>query len=235
MKKIFLIIPLILFITLTSCGLRSLPDSATIGSREYVRSSLSALYPVDYPSSENEISLFGFSFYEYAVSPFDCLVAYDNEAEPTLYFATEKNEDAVSYYSDAGNYRYYCLFGNVQDENRQRIVEIAEVSHENFNCLIAFAAESSYNPFSAGSERNVITVPMPDIVNWTDNEIHFYKESKDDAFTTSRGYTFIINDEKLFLLYQYDFGSETAPTMKLIPVAQELSDYFISLARSLSS
>ena len=78
-------------------------------------------------------------------------------------------------------------------------------------------------------------MPIPHPNNWTDDEIHFYKESKDGAFSTSKGYTFIMVDDRLCLLYQYDFGDENNPIILVREIPEDLSEYFCTLLKELQS
>ena len=79
------------------------------------------------------------------------------------------------------------------------------------------------------NELHLKKVPITNPDDWMADEIHFYKESKDGAFTTSRAYTFIIYENKLCFLYQYDFRDEDAPVMAIRDIPKELSNYFLSL------
>ena len=67
------------------------------------------------------------------------------------------------------------------------------------------------------------------------DEIHFYKESKDGAFSTSQGYTFILHENNLYSLYQYDFGDDEKPVMLVRDVPTEISDYFCTLLNELKN
>lgn len=52
---------------------------------------------------------------------------------------------------------------------------------------------------------------------------------------TSKGYTFIIVDDRLCLLYQYDFGDENNPIMLVQVIPEDLNEYFCTLLKELPS
>ena len=52
---------------------------------------------------------------------------------------------------------------------------------------------------------------------------------------TSKGYTFIIVDDRLCLLYQYDFGDENNTIMLVREIPEDLSEYFCTLLKELPS
>lgn len=76
-----------------------------------------------------------------------------------------------------------------------------------------------------------MSVPNPS--DCSADEIHFFKESKDGVFSTSKGYTFFLLEEKLFLLYQYDLSNITNPFMTVCEIPAEISDYFCALLKEL--
>ena len=145
-------------------------------------------------------------------------------------------EDAVSYYKNAENFKFFCLLGNIHDENDQQILEIKEIDSLMLDQLLEFSKDNDYNPFTSFyKEEGIITVSMPDPNDWMADEIHFYKESKDGAFSTSKAYTFILYEDKLCFLYQYDFTDEKSPVMLIRYVPTEIGDYFCSLLENLQN
>ena len=134
------------------------------------------------------------------------------------------------------NLKFFCLFGNVHDENKQKIIEIEEIDIDMFNSLLEYSIENNYNPLTSfNNEEGLKSVPIPDPDNWVSDEIHLYKESKDGAFTTSRGYIFKLIDNQLYLLYRYDFRNDESPAMILRDIPKDISDYFCSLVKKLQN
>ena len=106
----------------------------------------------------------------------------------------------------------------MSDENNHKIFLLDSIEHSMFDGLM----KCIYN--KAGF------MPMPVTKeDWVADEIHFYKESKDGAFGTSRGNTFIIQNGKLYFLGYYDFSDEDESLMHLKEVPSDVSDYFCNL------
>ena len=237
MKKICFILSLILILCCCSCTINfSKPDTVTIEEKEYKKAFIGELYPIEDVVSSEGIKISGNSYYKFFKTQYDCYIAYDRNAEPNVYFSSEQFDEAFSFYNDASNFNFFCLLGNIHDENDQKILEIQEIDSLMFNRLLEYSAKNDYNPFTSfNNEDGIKKVPIPHPNNWTDDEIHFYKESKDGAFGTSKGYTFIMVDDRLCLLYQYDFGDENNPIMLVREIPEDLSEYFCTLLKELQS
>ena len=240
-KYILVILSVILILNSASCTLKKdLPVNIIIEGKEYQRSFIGELYPLDtgFPDADDKegIRISGEYYYKYQLTDFDCYIAYDNNAEPNVYFESGRFEDAVSYYRNAENFKFFCLLGNIHDENDQQILEIKEIESLMLDQLLEFSKDNDYNPFTSfNKEEGITTVSIPDPNDWMADEIHFYKESKDGAFSTLKAYTFILYEDKLCFLYQYDFTDEKSPVMLIRYVPTEISDYFCSLLENLQN
>ena len=178
----------------------------------------------------------GENYYKYQLTDFDCYIAYDNDAEPNVYFESNQFGEAVSYYNNEENFDFYCLLGNIHDESEQQIIEIEDIDSLIFNQLLEFSKNNDYNPFTSfNDEDGLKKIPISNPDDWMADEIHFYKESKDGAFMTSKGYTFVLHENKLCLLYQYDFIDDESPVMLVKDIPSEISNYFCSLLGELQS
>lgn len=240
-KYILIILSVMLILNSASCTLKKdLPVNITIEGKEYQRSFIGELYPLDtsFPDADDKegIRISGEYYYKYQLTDFDCYIAYDNNAEPNVYFESGRFEDAVSYYRNAENFKFFCLLGNIHDENDQQILEIKEIDSLMLDQLLEFSKDNDYNPFTSfNKEEGITNVSIPDPNDWMADEIHFYKESKDGAFSTLKAYTFILYEDKLCFLYQYDFTDEKSPVMLIRYVPTEISDYFCSLLENLQN
>ncbi len=239
-KYIFLFLLLTLVLCYSSCTFNfGKPDTATtaiIEEKEYKKAFIGELYPGDEFAPNDGVKVSENLYYQYSETPYDCYIAYDRNAEPNVYFEIEKFDEATSYYSDSNNYKFFCLLGNVHDTNQQKILEIQKIDYLMFNQLLEFSSNNNYNLFAAFTDEDGLKkVPIPNPDNWTADEIHFYKESNDGAFGTSKGYTFILLDDKLCFLYRYDFGDDDVPVMLVRSIPSEVSDYFCSLLKELQN
>lgn len=233
MKRCALIfISLILVLCFSSCAINfDKPDTVTIEKKEYIRAFIGELYPVDasFPNTDG-VKVSGNFYYQYSGTPFDCYITYDRNAEPNIYFEKEQFEEAASHYKNADSFKFFCLLGNIHDENDQQIIDLENIDYSMFNSLFEFSKDNDYNPFTSfNNEDGVKKVPIADPDDWIADEIHFYKESKDGFFTTSKAYTFILYENKLCFLYQYDFSDGKDPVMIVRDIPSEISDYFCSL------
>ena len=241
MKKFILTVLALILVFCTSCtALFALPDSVTIGNTEYRRAFVGTLYPTDHsflsPVTAQSDAVMQETYYHYPPTVFDCRIAYDTDAEPNVYFANEQFDEAVSFYTDSENFRFFCMIGNIHSETDHQIFEIQDMNALMLERLAEYAAANDYSPFAPESKREyLIEVPFSPSENYTANEIRFYKESTDGAaFTACKGYCYVLHDNQLCLLYFYDFANADAPVMCLKAIPTEISDYFRTLLESLS-
>lgn len=236
-KLVSFILCATLVLCCTSCAyIFPQPDTVTIEGTLYKRAFVSELFPVDDCVSTDSVSIAGNSYFEYPNAQYDCYISYDRNAQPNVYFPSEQYHEAVSYYTDPNHFTFYCLIGNIHDTNQQEVSVIQNIDAPMFARLLEFSSKNEYNPLTLfNKEDGLVKVPIANPDNWTADEIHFYKESNDGAFSTSKGYTFIMHDGKLSLLYQYDWGDDNAPEMLLRSVPTEISDYFCTLLKELQN
>ena len=234
---IVLFLSLILVLCFSSCALNlNMPDTVTIEGKEYKKAFVGELYPFDETASNDGVKVSGNLYCKYSQTPYDCYIAYDRDAEPNVYFEVEKFDEAKLYYSDSNNFNFFCLMGNIHDENDQQIIHLENINHATFDSLLEFSKNNDYNPFTSfNNEEDLIKIPIADPDDWMADEIHYYKESKDGAFITSKGYTFILHENKLYVLYQYDFGNDEVPVMLVRAVPSEVGDYFCTLLKELKN
>ena len=235
MQKHFIVfLSVIMVLCFSACGFnRDVPDTVTIEGKEYKKAFVEELYPFSEPG--DGIRILGTRYSRYSKTPYDCYIAYDRNAEPNIFFLKEQFDEAKKFYSDHNNFNFFCLFGNIHDEDEQQIISLENIDGSMFNSLLEFSAENNYNPFTSfNNEENLKKIPVADSDDWMADEIHFYKESKDGAFSTSRGYTFVLFDNKLHLLYEYDFSDENAIKMVVRDIPSEIGDYFCALLKAFS-
>ncbi len=236
-KHIFFVLSLILVLCFSSCALNlDKPDIVTIQGKEYKKAFVGELYPFDEFVFNDSVKVSGELYYKYSQTPYDCYIAYDRNAEPNVYFAKDKFDEVMLYYSDSNNFKFFCLTGNIHDENDQQVFNLEDINYEMFHSLLEFSKVNDYNPFTSfNNEEGLIKIPIADPDDWMVDEIHFYKESKDGAFTTLKAYTFILHENKLYFLYQYDFSDDEAPVMLVRDVPSEAGDYFCALLKDLQN
>lgn len=238
MKKYMVIVfSILLMMCFSSCNLKMNPpktekdstDTVTIEGKEYKMAELDRLYPtVDGVGSTNAVWVMGKDYYQYKQSKYDCYVRYGTSAEPVLYFESSIFDEAFSYYNNEENFNFYCRLGNAFDEEERRIFAINNIDTSMFRQLLAFSEENGYDPFSFSHPTDdLIKVPLLSTENLSENEISFYKESKDEKFSSSRE-RFVLHENKLCLLYRYQLGEE-APRMLVRELPEEISDYFCSI------
>ena len=236
MKKIFSLFLLLTFVLCFSActfGIE-LPDTVTIAEAEYKKAFSGDLYPTDEGFlCADGVKITQNTYHKYSDTPFDCYLSYDDNAEPTVYFKSEQFDEAVSYYQNASNFNYFCVLGNIHDENDRQVMEFPKIDTGKFDSLLAFSQKYSYDPLASNNEDGLKKVPLTDPDHHTAEEIHFYKESKDGAFVTLKAYTLVLHEGKLHLLYRYYFSDEADSVMLIRAIPTELDDYFRPLIADL--
>ena len=75
----------------TSCAyIFPQPDTVTIEGTLYKRAFVSELFPVDDCVSTDSVSIAGNSYFEYPNAQYDCYISYDRNAQPNVYFPSER-------------------------------------------------------------------------------------------------------------------------------------------------
>lgn len=239
MKRFVLILVAVaIIICSTACShKRELPDTVVINENEYRRAFVNELYPAKegFPSSA-DAKIEGVSFYNYtADASFDTYIAYDGSAKPNVYFLSEQYDSALSFYNDAENYRFFCIVGNIHDENDQEKFEIEMMGVSMFERFLEFSKENDNDPFSSSNnEDGLIKIQLDEPEKRTDNEVHLYKESRDAAFKTSTAYSFVKVEDKLYYFYQYDYSDTEKPVMLVKELPEDINNYFYGLLGTLN-
>ena len=238
MKRLLsILLSLVLAVACVSCGkLKPLPDTVKIDGKEYQRAFSDTMFPCDDSMRSDAKKISGRSYYMYSATPYDCRIVYDNNGKPNVYFCEDQFKDATAFYSYPGNFDFYCIFGNLFDIKEQQKYLIDEIDTSMFEQLIAFAEANSYDPLSIFHDtKGLKTIVLQDSEHWMEDKCHIFKESRDGAFCTSKGFSFFAIENQLCLLYYYDFANEEAPKMLYRIVPKEISDYFISILQTLKS
>lgn len=181
-----ILLSVVLAVMCVSCGkLTSLPDTVKSDGKEYQRAFSNTMFPCDDSMRSDAKKISGRSYYMYSATPYDCRIVYSNNAKPNIYFVEEQFKDAAAFYSDPGNFDFYCIFGNLFDIEGQQKYLINEIDTSMFEQLIAFAEKNSYDPLSIFHDtKGLKTIMLQDPQHWEEDEIHIFKESKDGAFCT---------------------------------------------------
>lgn len=242
MKKcVLLLMSVILVLCFTSCAWQKLPDTVTIEEKEYKRAFIGELYPLfsyswdDAPYTQG-VLFAQKSYYPYPQAAFDCYIANNTSGKSNVYFESTAFDKAVSYYKNPDNFHFYCMIGNMHDEDQRETFEIQDIDAAMFDRLIAYCAENAYNPLTSyNNENDLRKVPISTDGTYMDDEIRFYKESNEGAFASSKGYIFKLVDHQLYLLFHYSFKDKENPVMFIRDVPTDIGDYFKVLAQKLQN
>lgn len=240
MLKKYMFIFLMIIVFCTSCTINNkppknnsvknvsstkvMPEIVTIEDKEYKLANEFNVFPVSQLLRSNIINIEKTTYYKYPVTSFDCYITYDISGLPCIYFDIEKYDEAMSYYNNSSNYNFFCLLGNVYEDEPKQLLKLEKDYPEMLDKLIKFSKEKEYKLFGVNNDE-LKEIPILDLNSFTKNEIHLYKRSIDEAFTTSKGYKYIEFENKLYLLYSYDFKKNC---MNLIYIPTEISDYFVN-------
>ncbi len=233
MKKIvFTLLIILSCFAIVSCDALDkyfeLPDTITVDGVEYKRAYIGHLYEKSYNFSDiKTVKIKNKTYTGYFDKKYKFFVASDLDAKPNIYFESSHYSEAVSYYDNSENYKYICHVGNVYGGDQYTI---SDIDVEMFDKLLEFSKKNAYNPLTSfNNEDGLEIVAFDSSSKWTTDEIRFYKESNDGAFNTSMGFDLKLRENKLYLLYAYDFEDEANPVMKLRAIPSDISNYFISL------
>ena len=228
---------LIFVLCCASCTVKlSLPESVTIDGKEYKKAFVNELAPLyDEFSNVSAKKIAGKSYYPFSKTSFDCYFAYDYNADSNIFFESTQFDEAVSYYSNIENFNFFCILGSLYEENGHLLFELEEIDYSMFEQLIEFAELYAYNPLTSFNKTEGLKeIPVPNPDDWMEEEVYFYRDSKDGAFTIER-HAFILHEREFYLLYRYDFTNEEAPIMLVRDVPEFLEDYFCELIENLQS
>lgn len=228
MKKIGCILLICVFL-LTGCT-KSDATELVKGDQTYKTGFYGTLFPNVFTYEEKtmqigdiylrQIQHEGFPLYHAETGPY---------VEGTIYCEEGDYDEALAYYQDPQNYSYHCTLGVDSDTTVETTVELAQVDVDQFEALLNFAAQASYDPFDSDHNSKVETVelPMPD--DTKDTRLVFYKESVDQLFVSSTGDAYYVIDGSLYLVYRYDFGHGEYEKLIAVKVPEDIGDYFVSL------
>lgn len=235
MKKIVLFVICAFFIvTLTACNIGlGVPNKITIDDITYRNGFYGDLWPQNLTYGSGSYKVGSKEFHRVKCKKFDWVhSAIGDTTNGVLYCDESQWEKAHAYYADSENFVYYCKI-SAQYGKDPVITTISDIDPKKFDELMKFADKNGYNPFGLNKKVKTRSLPIPD--KDKSPELTFYKESKDGFFTSYQGSTFHIVDDKLLLLYYYDYGHGKYEKMVAVNVPYELGQYFIKLLEKLKN
>jgi hypothetical protein len=213
--------------------LSGIPSTVTIEGTTYRNGFYEGLYPVYCTYSTDRTKVGSNYFRRVNYEKIDCVkFSNDGTVMDIIYCADGQWEQAHAYYADRDNFVYYCKIGR-ENIYRDSVIEIIkDIEHEMFDKLMVFADENGYNPFNPS--KKIITHRLPFPNNDESPELTFYRESNDGYFTSSKENKFYVVNNKLLLVYFYDYGHGEYEELVAVDVPDKLGQYFIELfAKSL--
>lgn len=193
----------------------------------YVTGFYGDLYPTNFSLTDEEFTYRDIRFRRLEHESFTLYHAdVGTYVSGTLYCEKSQYAEAAAYYSDPDNFSYYCAIG-VNDPSST--VELTGVDPEKFDALLVFADQSEYLPFDFGDDRKSQTVELPIPDNDVTPRLFFYKDSKDQLFTTVKNIYYIL-DNTLYLVYYYDYEGDGK--LVAVPAPEDLSDYFVEFMKA---
>lgn len=231
----FFIALLSIVLVLSGCGLiPERPETLQIDDKIYKTGFYGTLYPSEYSLTEDTLQANDLTLVRIAHDTFEL---YHADVGPyvdgTIYCEESQYEQALAYYSDPGNYTYFCTLGvDMIDGTQARTVELPNVDTTMFDDLLSFANKSEYNPFDSWQNSKVETVELPIPDNTVDTRMVFYKESNDGLFCSIKGTDYYIIDNSLYMVYQYDYGHGKYEKLIAVKVPENISTYFVSFMES---
>lgn len=224
MKRILSIILIVLILMLGGCTGALDYHSVILDDVTYRTGFYGDLYVMDLQHSEEPVikdeNNYYKNFYRVEDTEYDLLITYPGGINGELYCLESNWEAAKEYYENPDNFTYYCG----TDSGR---FELENIDIEKYEELTKFTKENIYVPFNSLHNNSVktLTMPIPDSMEYV-----FYKQSKDNIFTSSKGYEFLVADGKLILLFRYNYHQgEAEPECTYVEVPENLSNYFVSL------
>lgn len=227
----FFVVFLSTILVLSGCGLVTEgPETLQIDNKIYKTGFYGTLYPSGYSLTEDTLQADDLTLVRIVHDTFEL---YHADVGPyvqgTIYCEESQYEQALAYYSDPRNYKYFCIFGvDLIGGTQARTMELPNVDTTMFDDLLSFANKSEYAPFDSWHNSKVETVelPMPD--DTVDIRMVFYKESNDGLFCSTQGTDYYIIDNSLYMVYQYDYGHGEYEKLIAVKVPENISAYFVS-------
>lgn len=234
MKKFFLCI--ISVFLLTACGnlLIGVPTKVRIDGTVYKTGFYGEeLWPVNLSFTGEEYQVGRTNFCMMDWKPFDCVQApIGMKTGGTIYCLADQWEDAKAYYENPENYRYYCLMNSkYAQEDEKKAYEIEDIDLEKYEALIHRGSTFGYEPFDIVKNKAAEygTVDFDTLKIDPKPYFTFYKESKDEHFTSTKKYHFFILDGTLYLARYYNMSEHT---LSAVEIPAEMAEYFIEIAES---
>lgn len=233
--KRYWIMFLALALVLTGCVGRvpAGPEVLSSGGNSYKTGFYGTLFPSEYKTAGEKLPIGNLELKPIVHELFELYHAdVGSYLEGTIYCAEKDYESALAYYSDPVNYSYQCILGVDSDTQSKETVELRDVDTAMFEALLEFAEASDYDPFdirhNAAIER--VELPMPD--HQVDTRMVFYKESTDHLFRSGRGSEYYVLNDRLYLVYQYDFGHGEYEKLIAVEVPDDISAYFVAYMKA---
>jgi hypothetical protein len=210
----------------TSEHLSGIPNTVTIEGTTYRNGFYEGLYPINFTYSADRIKVGSNYFRRIKYEKFECVkFSDDGTVTDIIYCAEGQWEQAHTYYADRDNFVYYCKIGR-ENIYRDSLIEIIQdIEHEMFDKLMVFADENSYNPFNPN--KIIITHRLTFPNNDDSPELTLYRESNDGYFTSPKENKFYVVNNKLLLVYFYDYSHGEYEEIVTVDVPDELGKYFI--------
>lgn len=144
----------------------------------------------------------------------------------TLFCAESQWEEARAYYADSSKFLYYCRIGGYYVDRDPIVVAITDIDPDKFSELMVFAEKNGYEPLGSNKGKQTLRLPIPD--RDESPELVFFRESN-DGFFSSFTHMFHVIDDKLLLVFYYDYGYGEYEELVAVEVPDELGRYFIEL------
>ena len=185
---------------------------------------------MEFTGTEYEVN--GTQFRGLDCNGFACVQAsIGGKTNGVLYCLDEQWDDAASYYDDAENFTYYCLIEATSYEP-ERLAELETVDLEQWSALFHHSTTYDYDPFDliknitsehVAVEFDTLEInPLP--------YIHFYRESIDKKFISSKGSHFFIWDGTLYLA-RYDNHKDHR--LSAVKIPEETGAYFLEIIENI--
>ena len=212
--------------------LSGIPSEIIIDGKTYRNGFYDGLYPINFTYSNDRIKVGSNYFRRVNYEKFDLVkISNDGSVIDILYCAEDQWEQAYNYYSNKNNLIYYCKIG-MENIYRNSVIKIIhDMDHELFDKLMDFVTINEYDPFNSNKKLITHRLPFPDDDEFP--ELVFYKESNDGHFTSSKANKFYIINNKLLLVYFYDYGFGKYQEIVVVDVPDDIGQYFVKLLENI--